>query len=451
MFRRLFPQKVRFSLPNKIIYIFIFTSICFLFFEPIKAVGDTPSKNNSSSEISTQSYTINFPINITFELTGKSDLEIDQILFIYQLSNTNISGYNHTSITHTPMTGVDSAKTDHRFTATSQLATSGSNYIPSGTSVSYYFEIHHVDGEKQLSNSVSFDYLDPNYDWQKLESETMTVFWHDISKNKVEEVVSKSENVIDKVSDLLDLKQSQSMRAVIINTQKESLKSFPKISMSATRDNIYGGFAFHEYGVFIIRGLSVDAMIHEATHILTNQKMNSPLSRMPAWLSEGLAMYFEIDSKHRTRTAEIGYLQKKLRPLSSMESVPGKSMDIRIFYAHSQEIVRYLIDIEGKEKFLNLLNQINSGARADTSFIDVYGRSLDDLDESWRATLNPTFDRQLLVDPGTFWTSLILGTAFLFAVIVSTVTWAKRRISNQSETMGEIFEIQNTCEDQRDH
>ena len=451
MFRRLSPQKVRFSLPNKIIYIFIFTSICFLFFEPITAVGDTPSKNNSSSEISTQSHTINFPINITFELTGKSDLEIDQILFIYQLSNTNISGYNHTSITHTPMTGVDSAKTDHRFTATSQLATSGSNYIPSGTSVSYYFEIHHVDGEKQLSDSVSFDYLDPNYDWQKLESETMTVFWHDISKNKVEEVVSKSENVIDKISDLLDLKQSQSMRAGIINPQKESLKSFPKISMSATRDNIYGGFAFHEYGVFIIRGLSVDAMIHEATHILTNQKMNSPLSRMPAWLSEGLAMYFEIDSKHRTRTAEIGYLQKKLRPLSSMESVPGKSMDIRIFYAHSQEIVRYLIDIEGKEKFLNLLNQINSGARADTSFIDVYGRSLDDLDESWRATLNPTFDRRLLVDPGTFWTSLILGTAFLFAVIVSTVTWAKRRISYQSETMGEIFEIQNTCEDQRDH
>ena len=241
------------------------------------------------------------------------------------------------------------------------------------------------------------------------------------------------------------------MRAVIVNTQKESLKSFPKISMSATRDNIYGGFAFHDYGVFIIRGLSVDAMIHEATHLLMNQKMNSPLSRVPAWLSEGLAMYFEIDSKHRTRTAEIGYLQKKLRPLSSMESVPGKSMDIRIFYAHSQEIVRYLIDTEGKEKFLNLLIQINSGARADTAVIDVYGRSLDDLDKSWRATLNPTFDRRLLVDPGTFWTSLILGTAFLFAVIVSTMRWAKKKISSPSETMEEIFEIQNTCEDQRDH
>ena len=451
MFRKLFPQKVGFSLPNKIIYVFVFTLICFLLFEPITVVGDTPSKNNSLSEISTQSHSINFPINIIFELTGKSHLAIDQILFIYQVSNTNISGYNHTSITHTPMKDVDSATTDHQFTATSKLATSGSNYIPSGTSISYYFEIHHVNGQKQLSDSVSFDYLDPNYDWQKLESKTMTVFWHDISKNKIEEIVSKSETVIEKVSDLLDLKQSQSMRAVIVNTQKESLKSFPKISMSATRDNIYGGFAFHEYGVFIIRGLSVDSMIHEATHLLMNQKMNSPLSRVPAWLSEGLAMYFEIDSKHRTRTAEIGYIQKKLRPLSSMESVPGKSMDIRIFYAHSQEIVRYLIDTEGKEKFLNLLIQINSGARADTAVIDVYGRSLDDLDKSWRATLNPTFDRRLLVDPGTFWTSLILGTAFLFAVIVSTMTWAKRKISNQSETMEEIFEIRNTCEDQRHH
>ena len=151
------------------------------------------------------------------------------------------------------------------------------------------------------------------------------------------------------------------------------------------------------------------------------------------------------------KSFEIGYSQKKLKPLSSMESVPGKSMDIRIFYAHSQEIVRYLIDTKGKEKFLNLLNQINSGAPTDTSVIDVYGRSLDDLDKSWRATLNPTFDRRLLVDPGTFWTSLILGTAFLFAVIVSTMTWAKKKISNQSETMEEIFEIRNTCEDQRNH
>ena len=111
----------------------------------------------------------------------------------------------------------------------------------------------------------------------------------------------------------------------------------------------------------------------------------------------------------------------------------------------------YQLLSEGKEKFLNLLIQINSGARADTAVIDVYGRSLDDLDKSWRATLNPTFDRRLLVDPGTFWTSLILGTAFLFAVIVSTMTWAKKKISNQSETMEEIFEIRNTCEDQRNH
>ena len=149
MFRRLFLQKAAFSLPNKIIYIFICTSICFLLFEPITIVGDTPSQNNSLSEISTQSHSIHFPINITFELTGKSHLEIDQILLIYQLSNTNISGYNHTSITHTPMKDIDSATTDHQFTATSKLATSGSNYIPSGTSISYYFRSEEHTSELQ--------------------------------------------------------------------------------------------------------------------------------------------------------------------------------------------------------------------------------------------------------------------------------------------------------------
>ena len=178
-----------------------------------------------------------------------------------------------------------------------------------------------------------------------------------------------------------------------------------------------------------------------------SQKLDSARSQVPAWLSEGIAMYFEIDNEHRNRTAEVGYIQKKLRPLSSMQSVPGKSGDIRLFYAHSQGIVGYLIDKGGKEKILRLLEQINSGTKTDVAVIDVYGKTIDELDKSWQATLNPSFERRLLVDPGTFWTSLILGTVFLFAVIVSAITWAKKKIYSHPETIDETFELQNMNED----
>ena len=342
---------------------------------------------------------------------------------------------------------MDSPTGRNRFTATSELATSGSKYIPSGTQISYYFKILYINDAEQETDPITFDYLDPKYRWQKMESETMTVFWHDITKSKIEEVISKSETVLEQVSELFDIEQNRPIRAVIANSQRESADSFPKISSSATRDNVYGGFAFPQYEVFIVRGVSADGIIHEATHLLMSQKLDSARSQVPAWLSEGIAMYFEIDNEHRNRTAEVGYIQKKLRPLSSMQSVPGKSGDIRLFYAHSQGIVGYLIDKGGKEKILRLLEQINSGTKTDVAVIDVYGKTIDELDKSWQATLNPSFERRLLVDPGTFWTSLILGTVFLFAVIVSAITWAKKKIYSHPETIDETFELPNMNED----
>ena len=404
--------------------------------------SNTPLENAAAAEIASQSHSINFPINISFELIGESHREIDEILFYYRLAGTNITGYKPTSIS-----SMDSPTGRNRFTATSALATSGSKYIPSGTQISYYFKILYINHAEQETDPITFDYLDPKYRWQKMESETMTVFWHDITKSKIEEVISKSETVLEQVSELFDIEQNRPIRAVIANSQRESADSFPKISSSATRDNVYGGFAFPQYEVFIVRGVSADGIIHEATHLLMSQKLDSARSQVPAWLSEGIAMYFEIDNEHRNRTAEVGYIQKKLRPLSSMQSVPGKSGDIRLFYAHSQGIVGYLIDKGGKEKILRLLEQINSGTKTDVAVIDVYGKTIDELDKSWQATLNPSFERRLLVDPGTFWTSLILGTVFLFAVIVSAITWAKKKIYSHPETIDETFELPNMNED----
>ena len=420
----------------------IATALCFTFFYAPTVNSNTPLENAAAAEIASQSHSINFPINISFELIGESHREIDEILFYYRLAGTNITGYKPTSISR-----MDSPTGRNRFTATSELATSGSKYIPSGTQISYYFKILYINDAEQETDPITFDYLDPKYRWQKMESETMTVFWHDITKSKIEEVISKSETVLEQVSELFDIEQNRPIRAVIANSQRESADSFPKISSSATRDNVYGGFAFPQYEVFIVRGVSADGIIHEATHLLMSQKLDSARSQVPAWLSEGIAMYFEIDNKHRNRTAEIGYLQKKLRPLSSMQSVPGKSADIRLFYAHSQGIVGYLIDKGGKEKILRLLEQINSGTKTDVAVIDVYGKTIDELDKSWQATLNPSFERRLLVDPGTFWTSLILGTVFLFAVIVSAITWAKKKIYSHPETIDETFELPNMNED----
>ena len=114
------------------------------------------------------------------------------MLFRSRLAGTNITGYKPTSISR-----IDSPTGRNRFTATSELATTGSKYIPSGTQISYYFKILYVNEGEQETDPITFDYLDPKHRWQKMESETMTVFWHDITRSKIEEVISKSETVLE--------------------------------------------------------------------------------------------------------------------------------------------------------------------------------------------------------------------------------------------------------------
>ena len=114
--------------------------------------SNTPLENAAAAEIASQSHSINFPINISFELIGESHREIDEILFYYRLAGTNITGYKPTSISK-----MDSPTSRNGFTATSALDTTGSKYIPSGTQISYYFKILYVNEVEQETDPITFD------------------------------------------------------------------------------------------------------------------------------------------------------------------------------------------------------------------------------------------------------------------------------------------------------
>ena len=74
-------------------------------------------------------------------------------------------------------------------------------------------------------------------------------------------------------------------------------------------------------------------MVHEATHLLLDRAVDSPLARVPAWLNEGLAMYFESDSYRREATVARAARDSALLRLGAMNTVPGRPEDVRQFYA----------------------------------------------------------------------------------------------------------------------
>ena len=364
---------------------------------------------------------INFPNEVTFTINGYSQVDLRQLTLNYQISESKVRGYIYSEI--------EQEIAGKAFSGVSTLSTSGNSYIPSGVRIRYYFEARDINGNRYKSLTKEFDYLNPEYPWRSTQVGPMTIFWHGFQHLDVAKSGEKAYVAIKEAAAISNLQEVEPFRAVIINNPREAAEAFPTVSSTSLKDGLYGGFAFRDYGVFLIGGIGADGLIHEGTHIVIGQAVDSPFSKMPAWLNEGLAMYFESSDHGRLAIAERAYLNGELMPLSSMGAVPGKPRDVRIFYAHSQAVVKHMIDKFGKAKMSRLITDLGNGLSIDTAIEKTYSMTLEDLDSDWKNGVQPTFERRLIVDPGTFWTSTMMGIAFIFAVTVTGINWLRKKIS----------------------
>ena len=189
------------------------------------------------------------------------------------------------------------------------------------------------------------------------------------------------------VRDLLGLDTVQPMKAVIINSIREADRTFPLISQTARSSHTFGGFAYGEYDLFVLIGLGVGGMVHEMTHLLIDEALDSPFAQIPSWLNEGLAMYFEPGSRNNRSSMERAARADTLMSLRSMHRVPGRPTDVSRFYAQARNVVAYMIDDLGQERMATLLRAINDGQDIDEAVQTAYGLSLDQLDARWRSWL----------------------------------------------------------------
>ena len=173
-------------------------------------------------------------------------------------------------------------------------------------------------------------------------------------------------------------------------------------------------------------GLSGDGMVHEMTHLLLDEALDSPLARVPAWLNEGLAMYFESGSRGREAIVSQALRSDGLLPLAYMDNIPGRPRDIRVFYAQSWSVVKHMMDAHGQERMAALLNTIKEGKRVEEAVPEAYGMSLEELEEDWKSRLARQPSLAPVVDPGTAGTALIIVGAIVVAAVVVAARWLRR-------------------------
>ena len=375
----------------------------------------SPEQADVPIRVVASTHSIEFPDEIALRLVAESDAPITHVRLVYRLGRQDTRIYGYPKFTRS-----------NRIDAEYRIKTGGSNYIPSGVNITYYYHIGDAAGNEFDSESYSLEYLDPRYEWQRYRLPGFEVLWHDRPASTVRGVADEVNERLDEVRALLRLDETATMKAVILNSRREAGDSFPNISHAAEAGHLYGGFAFGAHDVFVLAGLGRDGMIHEMTHLLIDEAIDSPMARIPAWLNEGLAMHFEGGDAGRGRTVLNAYNRGQLTSLRSMNAVPGVPSDVYRFYAQSWSVVDYMMATYGPEPMTALLGAIDAGNDLDVAMRIAYGFGIDELESRWRAQLGGGVIERLPYDPGTVGTSFIIGGAVVVALTAVLFRWLRQ-------------------------
>ena len=411
---------------------------------------------SGSIRVVSASHEVGFPEQIELRLEAESDTEITGIRLLYSVGGREVLVYGYPQFT-----------SDRQVSADYIIKTGGGSYIPTGVDIEYYYVIEDAGGHLLETERYSIRYTDPRYRWQELQLDNLVVLWHDRPRWQVASVATEVDRRLERVRTLFGLQDAPPMKAVILNDRREANRSFPRVSQTATTSHLFGGFAYGQYDLFVLIGLRIDGMVHEMTHLLLDEAVDSPRARVPSWLNEGLAQYFESDSHRRARTVERAARRGQLMPLASMAAVPGRPEDVALFYSQAWSVVSYLMDVHGEERMAVFIDTVNNVSGIDAAAVEAYGMTLAEIQRDWEATLTgaPVVRARQASDPvsaddtaavvreapgsqtsdvedaavaalsnaGVYGTPLLLAGAVGLAVVVTSTGWLVRRVRRQAE------------------
>ena len=387
---------------------------------PVADLSPSPRPETAIRVVSA-SHEIDFPERVLFHLEAESDVPITEVTLYYRLGRRDVRIYGYPRFTPSTRVSADFA-----------IRTAGANFIPSGVDIEYYYVVQDANGDAFESDRYFLEYKDPAFGWHRYEQGDLIFLWHDRPESRVVEVAKDVDQRLRPVRELLGLHDPEPMKAVLVNSPAEAGRSFPLISGETTRNHVYGGFAFGDLDVLVLLGLNTDGIVHEMTHLLIDDALDSPFARVPDWLNEGLAMYFESSSAGSNRTLTQAARDGRLKPLRSMGNVPGRPQDVRLFYAQSRSIVRHVMDAHGQERMATLLASLNDGNRIEEAIEATYGMTLEQLEGEWEAQFRGETSGSPTADAGTIGTSAIIAGAVAVTATALVVRWLRRIVTSRS-------------------
>lgn len=331
-----------------------------------------------------------FPDGLRFHIEVESSSPIEEIrVYVRKLGQSSRSTYRTVEF-----------EPGNRIAGEALFQSKTSNeYIPTGTRLSYYFDIRTVDGERFETEPEILVYLNRGLNWDSVSDGLINVYYYhhsDRSEERAEKVLEVAAQTYDQMGPILGVDLTEPLNLVVYSDYRDMRAALRTSSRVAQQQLRTLGQAFANERTLLVDG-SNDSFIgdnilttaaHEFTHLLVADAAGSAYGQVHTWLNEGLAVYSEgADTTEYDLWVNTAIRNDAVPPLASLRTYAGTPQETLRNYGLGHSAVTYMLDAYGNEKMAALFAELRTTHNLETALEAIYGIDIVDLDNDWRQSL----------------------------------------------------------------
>lgn len=334
--------------------------------------------------ITSQTDTIHFPKSIDFQMSARdSSATITKAIIYIQYGFTGDGIY--------PTQRIAKLTPGRAITVDWPEQTTGTNFVPAGTGVTYYWLLYDSAGNSYTGQQQHFQTVDTRFPWQHLTQGLLQVNWYNRPLDFGQNVLGQASSDITHIGHLLGGGLKYPVNLWVYQTDDDFHGS-----LSPDTHEWVGGIAFptlNEASIVVMDtsdATLVRDMPHELTHLVFHQLIGVG-AYPPTWFDEGLAVYnqqyHEPEMSDRLQEALNTHTLLPLNQISL--DFPADADKAYLAYAQSWNLVGYMYSTFGQPKMARLIHQMSDQSTDFGRDLElVLGMDQDHLENRWHVYLH---------------------------------------------------------------
>ena len=340
----------------------------------VALLGLLPAAARAEATVESSTVEVAWPRQLIFKLTASAPAEITDVTLNYELVGRGTSGLaKPTSLTPARRLSVD----------VPIEVNSGNGFVPVGSEFVYRWQITTADGVVTTSAEQRYLHMPPGRQWQSVENDFMRIYFYGDRAALAQAYLKAGQETYDRIGKQLlktELKQLP-VKVTLFGSEAEMSEAQQSRGQVFDANTVICGTKYAADILYLMPQACgsadrTDTLRHEFGHILNQLAGEGTLSKLPAWLDEGTAVYAQTSPGDYETAYRAALRQGRLLPFNRMASSPDDPAQVGVFYGQAWAMVSYLVDRGGPEKYAAFFATIKSGTRFDQALQQTYNLDL---------------------------------------------------------------------------